>query len=161
MKKIAILEAEFDTDIMIRDEDLKEFWDNDWLKFMKNRYEDESIGLFDEIKLVGIKEEQVNMSEEIKKIKDKLEIIIRNDFDYLLRTHDCKILLDYITNLQQIEQEHQKLNGELRKKNKDYKSRIDKAIEYIENEKNKQNSVGVYTKNIHKNLLKILKGDEE
>lgn len=57
MKKIAILEAEFDTDIMIRDEDLKEFWDNDWLKFMKNRYEDESIGLFDEIKLVGIKEE--------------------------------------------------------------------------------------------------------
>lgn len=100
------------------------------------------------------------MSEEIKKIKDKLEIIIRNDFDYLLRTHDCKILLDYITNLQQIEQEHQKLNGELRKKNKDYKSRIDKAIEYIENEKNKQNSVGVYTKDIHKNLLKILKGDE-
>lgn len=37
---------------------------------------------------------------------------------------------------------------------------INKAIEYIENEKNKQNSVGVYTKNIHKNLLKILKGDE-
>jgi len=57
MKKIAILEAEFDTDIMITDEDLKEFWDNDWLKFMKDMYENESIGLFDEIKLVGIKEE--------------------------------------------------------------------------------------------------------
>ena len=57
MKKIAILEVEFDTDIMITDEDLKEFWDNDWLKFMKDMYENESIGLFDEIKLVGIKEE--------------------------------------------------------------------------------------------------------
>ena len=57
MKKIAILEAEFDTDIMISDEDLKEFWNNDWLKFMKDMYESENVGLFDEIKLVGIKEE--------------------------------------------------------------------------------------------------------
>lgn len=56
MKKIAILEAEFDTDIMICDEDLKEYYDNDWLKFMKEMYEEESIGIFDEIKLVDIKE---------------------------------------------------------------------------------------------------------
>lgn len=62
-------------------------------------------------------------------------------------------VIDYITNLQQKVER-------LEKENKRLNNIINKAIEYIENEKYKQNSVGVYTKDIHKNLLKILKGDE-
>lgn len=55
MKKIAVLQVEFDTDIMISDEDLKKYWDNNWLKLMQDLFEDEGIGLFDEqIKLVDI-----------------------------------------------------------------------------------------------------------
>ena len=54
MKKIAVLQAEFDSDIMICDEDLKKYYNNDWLKFMQELFEDESIGLFDDIKLVDI-----------------------------------------------------------------------------------------------------------
>lgn len=54
MKKIAVLQAEFDSDIMICDEDLKKYYNNDWLKFMQEVFEDESIGLFDDIKLVDI-----------------------------------------------------------------------------------------------------------
>lgn len=40
------------------------------------------------------------MNEEVKEILDKFKIVIRNDLDYMLRTHNCKVLLDYITNLQ-------------------------------------------------------------
>ncbi len=54
MKKIAVLQAEFDSDIMICDEDLKKYYNNDWLKFMQELFEDESIGLFEDIKLVDI-----------------------------------------------------------------------------------------------------------
>lgn len=54
MKKIAVLQAEFDSDIMICDEDLKKYYNNDWLKFMQELFEDESIGLFDDIKLIDI-----------------------------------------------------------------------------------------------------------
>ena len=54
MKKIAVLQAEFDSDIMICDEDLKKYYNNDWLKFMQELFENESIGLFDDIKLVDI-----------------------------------------------------------------------------------------------------------
>ncbi len=39
---------------MISKEDLKEFWNNDLLKFMKEIYENEGIGIFDEIELVKI-----------------------------------------------------------------------------------------------------------
>lgn len=55
MKKIAVLQVEFDPDIMISEEDLKEFWNNNWVEFMQELFKDESIGLFDEeIKLVDI-----------------------------------------------------------------------------------------------------------
>lgn len=55
MKKIAVLQVEFDPDIMISEEDLKEYWNNNWVEFMQVLFEDESIGLFDEeIKLVDV-----------------------------------------------------------------------------------------------------------
>ena len=61
MKKKAIFEVEFEPDFMISEEYLKEFFDNDWLKFMKELYEDEGIGMFDEpfklVKIVDVGEE--------------------------------------------------------------------------------------------------------
>ena len=39
-------------------------------------------------------------------------------------------------------------------------TKINKAIEYIENEYYKSRAVGKYTKEIHKGLLKILKGGD-
>lgn len=55
MKKIAVLQVEFDPDIMISEEDLKKFWNNNWVEFMQELFKDESIGIFDEeIKLVDI-----------------------------------------------------------------------------------------------------------
>lgn len=55
MKKIAVLQVEFDSDIMISEEDLKEYWNNNWVEFMQELFKDESIGIFDEeIKLVDI-----------------------------------------------------------------------------------------------------------
>lgn len=54
MKKIAVFKAEFESEDMISQEELEEYWDNDWLKFMKEIYEDEGIGIFDEIELVEI-----------------------------------------------------------------------------------------------------------
>ena len=61
MKKKAIFEVEFEPDDMIGEEDLKEFYDNDWLKCMKDLYEDEGMGVFDEpfklVKIVDVGEE--------------------------------------------------------------------------------------------------------
>lgn len=55
MKKVAVLQVEFDPDIMISEEDLKEYWNNNWVEFMQELFKDESIGMFDEeIKLVDI-----------------------------------------------------------------------------------------------------------
>ena len=55
MKKIAVLQVEFDPDIMISEEDLKEYWNNNWVEFMLELFKDESIGIFDEeIKFVDI-----------------------------------------------------------------------------------------------------------
>jgi len=54
MERIAVFQAKFEEDEMISKEDLKEFWNNDLLKFMKEIYEDEGIGIFDDIELVEI-----------------------------------------------------------------------------------------------------------
>ena len=54
MKKIAVLQAEFDEEMMISEEELKEQYNNDWLEFMQEMFKEEGIGLFDEIKLVDI-----------------------------------------------------------------------------------------------------------
>lgn len=73
MKKIAVLQAEFDSDIMICDEDLKKYYNNDWLKFMQELFEDESIGLFDDIKLVDILDKKI---EKIKYYDDSIAWVI-------------------------------------------------------------------------------------
>lgn len=73
------------------------------------------------------------MNEEIKEILKEIKEYLNAkpftiDMNSVITIKEFNLLLDYITNLQAIEQEHQKLNGELRKENKEYKSRIDKAL---------------------------------
>lgn len=55
MKMKAVFEVEFDENFMISDEDLKECFDGDFLKFMQELFKEEGFGIFDEeIKLVDI-----------------------------------------------------------------------------------------------------------
>lgn len=57
MKMKAVFEVEFDEENMISEEDLKECFDGDLLKFMQELFKEEGFGIFDsEIKLVGILE---------------------------------------------------------------------------------------------------------
>lgn len=107
------------------------------------------------------------MNDEIKEILDRLEKIgyyasVPKELAYMttnITPQECKTILDYITNLKQIEQDHKQANSTLMselakleeenerlKENKeswqrvatknfndseDYKSRCEKAIEYI------------------------------
>jgi len=57
MKMKAIFEVEFDEEFMISEEDLKEYFNGDFLKFMQELFKEEGFGIFDnEIKLVDILE---------------------------------------------------------------------------------------------------------
>lgn len=100
------------------------------------------------------------MKDEIKEILDRIETA-SEIFDCLLKPEECTELLDYITNLQnriteleEINKQHQELNGKLRDElenscwdeasvradilleQEDYKSRCQKAIEYINHAQN-------------------------
>lgn len=83
------------------------------------------------------------MKDEIKEILETIKKCIETKDDniesFLIDIEKWKELLDYITNLQEIEKDHQRINGELRQQLKqteelavEYKTRNDKAIEYIE-----------------------------
>lgn len=55
MNKIAVFEVEFEEKDMISKDDLKLFYNNDLLRFMKIIFKEEGFGIFDkEIKLVNI-----------------------------------------------------------------------------------------------------------
>lgn len=57
MRMKAVFEVEFDKEFMISEEDLKECFDGDFLKFMQVLFKEEGFGIFDsEIKLVDILE---------------------------------------------------------------------------------------------------------
>ena len=84
------------------------------------------------------------MKDKIKEILDKFDKVLENyeldkKFGQMSVDSICHLfpnemitIKDYITNLQQIEQDHQKLNGELREELEDYKSRNEKSIENID-----------------------------
>jgi hypothetical protein len=56
-KKIAVFEVEFDTDMMIDDEDLQANHKGNWLEFMRSIFQEEGFGIFTEnIKVVDVKE---------------------------------------------------------------------------------------------------------
>lgn len=63
------------------------------------------------------------MKDEIKEILDFIKEQIEKETlsyepDVELSKEEAELLLDYINNLQAIEQEHQRINGELREENK-------------------------------------------
>lgn len=75
------------------------------------------------------------MNDEIKEILYKLkdddwydELDLTGDKWIELKQTETKQILDYITNLQQIEQEHKKINGELREEN----SKLEIALQNIQ-----------------------------
>lgn len=71
--------------------------------------------------------------------------------------------LDYnnITNLQQIEQEHQRINGELREENKRLKKQINDAIKCINYYSTENEDYSKIYNLEEKELLNILKGDDK
>lgn len=89
-----------------------------------------------------------------------------NDYsEHSLILHYNNTLYYLIVNLmkknKKLEEELQKANDTLDTHNElieHLQQRIDKTIEYIENEYYKSRAVGKYTKEIHKGLLKILRG---
>ena len=114
------------------------------------------------------------MNDDIKKILDKCKRQIKNDLDYRMSPYQLKQLLDYITNLQQ---ENEKLKDIIEHKPffdfttdiydelEDYKSRCEKAVEYIKKHIEKCNIDGyegkfdnfdIFTK--PQKLLNILNG---
>ena len=132
------------------------------------------------------------MSGEIKEILDKLKDSVNYPMidvptmdgtdsepmenTVLLEPNESKLLLDFLTNLQQIEQDHKRINCELRKENEIlkenaihndkvvdkakwnemlYKSRNEKAIEYI------KDNLYYLVDNDDKNLLNILNGGDK
>ena len=122
------------------------------------------------------------MNNEIKEILDRIETA-SEIFDCLLKPEECTEILDLITNLQQ---ENESLRTRIKtikrlrkkqtqKKNKyksiifdeeqklkDYKSRIDKAVEYINKEfKDEPYSVFIYGKTNIDKLLNILQNGSE
>lgn len=127
------------------------------------------------------------MTNEIREILDKLEYV-SNEIkaqiqdgnikakeipsslgkELRLNSYSAKILLNYITNLQEIEKEHQKINGELRQKINILQQRIDKAIEYINKYEYQRYCPSPYEKDKYimreekegQDLLNILRGNE-
>lgn len=74
------------------------------------------------------------MTEEIREILDDMkQIPIDKSWALNLEDYQCKLLLNYITNLQKENKHLDKVNCKLRKKinNDVYKSRNEKAVEYI------------------------------
>jgi hypothetical protein len=56
MKLKAILETEFDSEVMCDETTLKEEYDGDWNKLMSYLVQEEGMGIFDEIKFVRVEE---------------------------------------------------------------------------------------------------------
>lgn len=112
------------------------------------------------------------MTEEIKEILDylkpKYDIVDELGNDYKkVKFKDCKLLLDYITNLQQENgnlKTNEQINVEVHNKQveiiKGYKSRCEKAIEYIKMYKCDYSPYEL-TDSALRNVLNILNGSDE
>lgn len=76
---------------------------------------------------------------------------------------ESKLLLDYITNLQEIEKEHQKINGELRLEINNLQQRINKAVKYIKKNipywEEWHYDMVINTEDMNK-IISLLKGEE-
>lgn len=108
------------------------------------------------------------MKDEINKIIQSISDFYKldNALKYYLDRHKAQILLDYITNLQEENTELKKLADKYEEEHnttfnywkqlikEDYKSRCEKAIEYI------KDNLYYCVDNDDTNLLNILKGSE-
>ena len=82
------------------------------------------------------------MNNEIKEMIEQMESIAITSKDkngikvdgYGLQQNELKMFLDYITNLQQKEQEHKKINGELREEN----SKLEIALQNLQEDYDKR-----------------------
>lgn len=94
------------------------------------------------------------MNNEIKEILDRLERIDHKkyktafefadsaEFDEMASCFEERMIMaDYITNLQEIEKDHQKLNGELREENKILNNIIDELEKYLKEESEKLHNI--------------------
>lgn len=108
------------------------------------------------------------MSDEIKETLDKLgkkssiyKFQINQGTSFNTDEYEASILLDYITNLQE-ENERLKKGLEYAKRiEKDYKTKFDKAIEYIELWHYRNDfRANSFTKDVKEELLDILKGNK-
>jgi len=114
------------------------------------------------------------MSDEIKEILDKLKDennyqVDCNDGSAFkeLFANEINLLLDYITNLQEEITHLDKVNCHLRKKinNDIYKSRIEKAAEYMQNHQlvfrlSNKKQIEEWFDEFYKNMSNILGGDK-
>ena len=73
------------------------------------------------------------MNNEIKEILGILRRCTYGSEVYLIKEHGATLLLDYITNLQHTKEYLCEVLHEQDLELQDYKSRIEKAVEYIEN----------------------------
>ena len=112
------------------------------------------------------------MNDEIKEILEILRRCTYGSEVYLIKEHGATLLLDYITNLQQ---ENQELNDSItwwnnrfnavQRDYEDYKSRIEKAVEYIQNhqlvfELSSKKVISQWFDMFYKDTLNILNGKE-
>ena len=100
------------------------------------------------------------MKDEIKEILDKL----KNIEDYLSFSKASE-LLDYITNLQEENRQTKLLKERYQLEKENYKSRNEKAIEYIHNhqlvfELSSKKQIQYWFDMFYEDLLNILKGDD-
>ena len=108
-----------------------------------------------------------------KEIKEILKILKKCEFGACITKHNSRVLLDYITNLQEENknlhiQLEDKANEQIKTMYLEYKLRINKAIKYIENDMPYLEEPDDDYENNHKMieydksyLLNILKGDED
>ena len=107
------------------------------------------------------------MTNEIKEILDKRQLrLMCND---IYEGGDWQTMIDYITNLQEENKKLEKRNKEIyegfmatTQELCEYAEKIDKAVEYIENDYDKNEEVIDYfnLNSYYDNILKILRGDE-
>ena len=98
-------------------------------------------------------------------MSEDLEIYHQKGGTYVIPVEVINYWAGELEQLKEIEKEHQRINGELRVENKELKDRIDKAIEYIEDNGHGYDCSGdgyyCLDEDGQKELIKILKGDKE
>ena len=101
-----------------------------------------------------------------EEIKEILKILKKCEFGACITEHNSRVLLDYITNLQEENELSLRRSYEAYEIKEEYKLRIDKAIEYIEKEYDEnivicdQYDMAITPQDLYDDLINILKGED-